>query len=449
MNYKECAEFCIANIFLFDNEMYNIGLNSFQRKRKWEFMDYVIYILCDCGKTTTLEIEDFVEVYFDDDDDKLITKQAFSKQRQNIDPRIYKDMNYAFVEMACKSPEYFPYFKGRRVILIDGSKSELPNVKQTREEFEVPKNTRKYTQPARTMFSTCIDLESHFVLDSILAKAKSSERDLLKKHIESLEQYIDLSKSILVIDRGYFSLEMLFYLEKKGIDYIFRLKDNTYIDERYFMESNDEYLDIKLTSNRIQNIKDEKIKKEAKEMKYLRRRFVNHKLKTSKKKITNETLLTNLPPELASPEDLKNLYNDRWEIELNYEKIKNKLHIENYSGRTELTICQNFYSQMYIFNLFLALKNEIEEQLEDENKKLREEKNKEKRANSNILMGRLKKKIIKLIVASKKSREMMLDKMIKRSKKNTIDHKFDRESTPRNKTKFTGKNKSNIRPNGT
>lgn len=449
MNYKECAEFCISNIFLFDNEMYNIGLNSFQRKRKWEFMDYVIYILCDCGKTTTLQIEDFVEDYFNNNEEKLITKQAFSKQRQNINPMIYKDMNYAFVEMACKSSEYTSYFKGRRVILVDGSKSELPNVKQTREEFEVPKNTRKYRQPARTMFSTCVDLETHFVLDSILAKAGSSERDLLKQHIESLEKYIDLSNTILIIDRGYFSLDMLLYLENKGIDYIFRLKSNTYIDERYHMDSDDEYLDIKLNSNRIQNIKDKKIKKQAKEMKILHRRFVNHKLRTSKKKITDETLLTNLPSDVASYDDLKYLYNDRWEIELNYEKIKNKLHIENYSGRTELTICQDFYSQMYVFNIFLALKNEIEEQLEEENKKLRKEKNKEKRANSNILMGRLKKRIIELILASKKQREIILDKMISRSKKNTIDHKFDRESTNRNKTRFTGKNRSNIRPNGT
>lgn len=449
MNYRDCAEFCISNIYLFDNTMYYIGLNAFQRKRKWDFMDYVIYILCNCGKTTTLEIEDFVEAYFDDDEEKMITKQALSKQRQYIDPRIYKDMNYAFIEMACKSPEYHSYFNGRRVILIDGSKSELPNVKQTREEFEVPKNTRKYTQPARTMFSTCVDLETHFVLDSILAKAGASERDLLKKHIETLENYLDLSNTILIIDRGYFSLELALFLENKGIDYIFRLKSNTYIDERYFMKYDDEYLNIKLNTNRIQNIKDENIKKQAKELKTLRRRFVNHTLKTSKKKNTNETLLTNLPPEIASYEDLKHLYNDRWEIELNYEKIKNKLHIENYSGRTELTICQDFYSQMYIFNIFLALKNEIEEQLEDENNILRKNKNKEKRANSNILMGRLKKKIIQLILSSKKSREMILDKMIKRSKKNIVYHHFDRESTNRNKTKFTGKNRSNIRSNGT
>ena len=64
-------------------------------------------------------------------------------------------------------------------------------------------------------------------------------------------------------------------------------------------------------------------------------------------------------------------------------------------------------------------------------------------------MGCLKKKIIQLILSSKKSREMILDKMIKRSKKNTVDHHFDRESTTRNKTNFTGKNRSNLRNNGT
>lgn len=449
MNYRQIAEFCITNIDAFDNEKYKIGLNSFKRSRKWDFMDYVIYILCNCGKTTTLEIEDFVEKYFGDDDAKMITKQACSKQRQKINPIIYKDMNYAFVEMVYNSEYYVPYYKGYKVIIIDGSKSELPNDKQTREEFEVPDDTDKYTQPALTLFSTCIDFETNFVLDSIITKAGDNERNLLKQHIESLENHIDFSNTILIIDRGYYSLEMLLYLENKGINYVFRLKNNTYIDERYNMKSNDEYLDIKLNSNRICNIKNEEILKQANEMKNIRRRFVNHKLKSANNKINDETLLTNLPPERVSYDELKELYNNRWEIELNYEKIKNKLHLENYSGRSEITISQDFYSQLYVFNLFLALKNEIQNELEEENKKIRKEKKKEKRPNSNTLMGRLKKRIIKLIISTREDMVKIFDKIINRSKTDTIDYMFDRESTVRDNKLFTAKYPTNNRPNGT
>ena len=56
--------------------------------------------------------------------------------------------------------------------------------------------------------------------------------------------------------------------------------------------------------------------------KYIVRHFENYKIT---KKIT---LLTNLPPELARLLELKELYNIRWKIETNYDKMKNKLRIE-------------------------------------------------------------------------------------------------------------------------
>ena len=46
-----------------------------------------------------------------------------------------------------------------------------------------------------------------------------------------------------------------------------------------------------------------------------------------------EILFTNIPETEADIHKLKELYNMRWEIELNYEKIKNNLRIENFSGK--------------------------------------------------------------------------------------------------------------------
>ena len=48
----------------------------------WNFNDHIIYILTNKGKSSTLEIENFVEKYFDDDESKLMTKQNLTKQRK-------------------------------------------------------------------------------------------------------------------------------------------------------------------------------------------------------------------------------------------------------------------------------------------------------------------------------------------------------------------------------
>ena len=47
---------------------------------------------------------------------------------------------------------------------------------------------------------------------------------------------------------------------------------------------------------------------------YLNLRIVNIEIKPG----VTETLLTNIPEKLASTEELKELYDERWEIETNY-----------------------------------------------------------------------------------------------------------------------------------
>ena len=48
---------------------------------------------------------------------------------------------------------------------------------------------------------------------------------------------------------------------------------------------------------------------------------------------TKETLLTNLPKELMTIDDLKYIYGKRWGIETNYNTLKNRFYIENYSSK--------------------------------------------------------------------------------------------------------------------
>ncbi len=68
--------------------------------------------------------------------------------------------------------------------------------------------------------------------------------------------------------------------------------------------------------------------------------------------------------------------------------MKNKLRIEEYSGRKEINIQQDFYAKTYLFNLYKAINNKFQEKLEDEDNELRDKHNKEQRANANLLMDK-------------------------------------------------------------
>ena len=137
-----------------------------------------MFILSNKGKSLTLEIENFVENYFNDDENKLMTKQNLSKQRQKFNHEVFIDMNRNFIKDFYKSEEYEGLFKGKIVLPIDGSKSEIPNTPESKKWANIKDDSLTNKKAARTLFSTIIDAKYGIVLDSILAKSDSSEREL-------------------------------------------------------------------------------------------------------------------------------------------------------------------------------------------------------------------------------------------------------------------------------
>ena len=55
-------------------------------------------------------------------------------------------------------------------------------------------------------------------------------------------------------------------------------------------------------------------------------------------------------------DDLEYIYGKRWGIETNYNTLKNRFYIENYSSKKIKGIEQNLYSKFFIFNIFNYLK---------------------------------------------------------------------------------------------
>jgi len=439
MNFMVEVENSISNIEEYNDYKYWYGRKAFTRVRKWTFMDYVIFILGNKGRSSAIEIEEYVEDRWDDES-KIISKQALSKQRLKIKPKIFKDMNIDFIRDVFNSSEFKHDFKDYTTLLVDGSDFQLPNIKITKEEFNVASDTIVYTQSPSVKASMLIDAKYNFVVDVILGDYKSNERELVKKHIYNIEDKINLEKTLIIFDRGYISLELMLFLENKGIKYLFRSNGRYYQNEILTMKSRDEIVQLEINSNRTQNIKDKKIKKQALNMEYYQTRISKPLLGNG----VTEILFTNITQAEADIHKLKELYKMRWEIELNYEKIKNKLRIENFSGKRRTIIEQDFYSQIYIFNLQMAIQNNAQKELEQENKELREKYNKEKRPNTNLGIGRIKNKIIKIALNPIEEIRKALDYLKDKSVKFTIDHIFNRPSTNR-KTKRRVKYPYNLR----
>ena len=135
--------------------------------------------------------------------------------------------------------------------------------------------------------------------------------------------------------------------------FIVRLKDKSYIDERYTIKENDSEIKIKLTKDRIKKFHNPSLKEEYGKEEHLNLRILTIELDNGK----TETLLTNIFNKKFQIEDFKELYNLRWGIETNYNTMKNRLNIENYSGKKRITIEQDIYSKFLKYNVFQHYEN--------------------------------------------------------------------------------------------
>ena len=192
---------------------------------------------------------------------------------------------------------------------------------------------------------------------------------------------------------NYPSIELINFLEKNRVKYLFRLSSNDYKKERELMITEDESVKLMHTNPRLTKIKKNhsEIVEELRENKYTSTRIILSKLPSG----SEIALITNLPIEFDW-QKIENLYFKRWEIEKKYHTLKNKMKLESVTGKASLYVYQDFWAQIVIYNM-------IQDVLHSSNKNIEKETVKHGykypiRINENIAIGLFKEKFIKLLI---------------------------------------------------
>ena len=337
----------------FDNivkpiDKYVIGENKFTRNSKFSFKDYVTFLCFNKGTSNQADLEDFVEDNFTTDIQQ-ITRQAFSKQRTYIYPIVFKEISkqYLLEINYHKNYDFFKTYEGFRLFGGDGSDFEIPDFEEVRKEFQI-KDTEKYRKPAQAKFSSIMDLLNGFILDGIIGNYKQAELPLMHQNLDNIQDLIIPEKSIFIFDRGYNAMELYANIMSMNSYFIVRLKDRNYIDDRYKITENDSEIQLEITKDRLKKFHNKTLKEKYSKIKHLNLRIITITLENG----TTESLLTNILDKNFTIEDFQKLYNLRWGIETNYNTMKNRLNIENYTGKRKITIKQDIYSKFLKYNIF-------------------------------------------------------------------------------------------------
>lgn len=193
------------------NERYKTKDRVFVRERKMGFKDLVWYLIMQKGRTTSMELDEYLKnkngTY-----EISISKQAFSKQRQYLKPQIFIDIYKDYLEDFYHNyPEEVKTYKGYIIGAIDGSLIEIPNTKELRKEYKTQKNSSGHRESARARVSGIYDVENGFMIDALIRDCGQGEKELAKENIENAGKIIDIKKTIVIFDRGYPGLDLIWY----------------------------------------------------------------------------------------------------------------------------------------------------------------------------------------------------------------------------------------------
>ena len=378
---------------------------DFTRKRNLPFPLLCLFLLKTIRECLTIAFRNFTK---DIGENLTMTEQSLSEARNKIRWEAFAELSEDTGKLAYEG--YYDTWNGYRVWGIDGTETALPNMPALRELF----GSVKGSPTARG--SILYDLLNHTVLDAHIEPLAVDERTLAKRHIDALVRHMSEGKDLVICDRGYPSEDLINYCELNNIKYLMRVrrKFNKDVDA---VSGNEGF--VKIGKHAVRVVR---VVLDSGEI---------------------EVLLTNLTENF----DFKSLYFCRWGIEKEYDVLKNTLEIENFSGRTETAIRQDFYTHIIASNLLAASFWEAQE-IVDATRNSNPQNKHVYKVNISQAAGTLKSYIVRAILAkSNRRREKLLAEMHVLIAKASVPIRPNRV-VPRKKnnrrSKFAHNKKSNL-----
>jgi hypothetical protein len=362
--------------------------SSWTRQRNMPLSDILSCILAKKGLSTVMEIRQFFQAA--GKVEQTVSKQDYLKQRQNLNPEVFNMLNRNYLKRFYDGEEGKEW-RGYLLMAVDGSRAEIPNSQENRQEYG--ESINKYGKAAaRANISALHDVLNRFILDIGIHNYRDSEIEEAKAHIKALKETVGNRPVLIMFDRNYSSLEFVDFLEETGVKYLIRLHKGDYEAERSGMRSKDEEVELAYTKHRLRALRKKKPERAAalEQRQSIRVRVINTVFDNGE----DVAFMTNVREGTAG--EIVRLYRKRWSIEQKYHTLKNKLKFESVTGKASIYVKQDFWAQTVVFNMVQDLINAAEYRAAKKAKKKRLKY--EIRINENIAIGLFKEKFIKLIM---------------------------------------------------
>ena len=330
---------------------------NFTRNRLLPFHNIIFFLMNLLKGSYQDELDYFVKaINHSESFVRKVTKSAFCKARKKLKFEAFTKLNMEAVNY------FYDHFSPKKwfgftLLAIDGSTVKIPRAFEVEEHFGVW-NVNSQNPCPLARISQMFDVLNKITVDAIISPKAIGERELCESHFLKL-----MPNDLVLLDRGYPAYWLFNLILSWGGNFCARVQVDKWIPIKNFYHSGKLQKIIHLKSPASSIVKCRELGLDTLDLKL---RLIRIELENGQ----TEILITSLVDiEKYPPEIFLDLYHHRWPIEEDYKVMKCRIEIENFTGKSVLSVYQDFHARIFSKNLTAMLafptRRDIEQNSQD------------------------------------------------------------------------------------
>jgi len=271
---------------------------------------------------------------------------AFSKARRHLKPSAFRSLNDQLMDVAKDHGLRDDRWNGLRLMAVDGSTLRLPKGSKDIGDHFGGLNSRHGTFTPMARMSFLYEVRSKLIVDGRISRYEGGEGE---QACELLDGSV-CPEDCILFDRGYNEHKVMARVIAQKSNFVMRVAVGGSKAAKVFLESGKEeaLIDLRFHHNLIEQLGEVGLTLPE----TVKLRLIRVLLDTGEV----EVLLTNLIDKGRYPrKEFKALYHERWGIEEGIKNFKCKIEIENWTGKSAVSVEQDFYARIVSMNIAVSL----------------------------------------------------------------------------------------------
>ena len=325
---------------------------DFTRMRCLGAGDVIRALVCMGAGTLDYELDGFLEA------PKTCTPSAFSQQRAKIEPEALRQLLLRFKPDVATRPVRE---EGLRLVTVDGSEVVMQRNPRDEETYNPKANGHTELGYNSVYLTALLDMSGGAFLDAVVQPSSQKDESAA---FRVLADRCDPA-FVLVGDRGFASYNNFAHCLERGVGFIIRLTDAfaaRLLETDILPDKVDRTVDLLLTRSQHASLRAQPgYRFVSRNMKFdfLETEGVYRmRLRVVRFAIGNdgfENLACSLGCDECTLKELREIYAERWGIEIAFRDLKHTLGLARLHSSTARGAAQEVYARMVLYNFCLAM----------------------------------------------------------------------------------------------